>query len=403
MGADELSYTGVALQRFMVDYCRAGYSAGELGKRNSQLRTHARRQKLAFPPLGSDEWRQVTETRKSMLKKNPLETKKAVVLSMEWVARLAASFGVREHGDLATADAGHVYVLTRLLVAHNCMLRGCEHRIRWCDVSSREMGGAGCAPSPMTVKVNADCVTKAGRKLKLRPPRECTLVHSGGALSAGAALEVFEDTFGRGGADNGFVFGNIKHGVVNAKKYLHATTFMSRVRRLARAAGVSVEGSYVLSAQGLRLGGRTDWRVFGMSNDWIRHQGGWLGDSEKGYDQPLRHHRLVEARDMESAMASMSTAVSASADCDAIAADDDAIFAGGPWAFGRMAGGTRARARAAARAASRSAAVGAAVAQTCATCGRSWLCTRVPPETHDRCRRCHMRAVRARGLAARMR
>ena len=108
---------------------------------------------------------------------------------------------------------------------------------------------------------------------------------------------------------------------------------------------------------------------------------------------------------MVSAMASMSTEVSGSAAFNTIAADEKAIFAQGPTAIGRMAGGARASVAAAAqtRAASHLAAVAAAVAQTCAACGRSWLCTRVPPETHDLCRRCHTRATRARLLAARVR
>ena len=71
-------------------------------------------------------------------------------------------------------------------------------------------------------------------------------------------------------------------GTVNGGKYLAAGTFMARVRRLSKVAGVDVDGSYKFAAQGLRLGGRTDFRVYGMSSEWIRRQGGWFSDAEKG-------------------------------------------------------------------------------------------------------------------------
>ena len=50
-----------------------------------------------------------------------------------------------------------------------------------------------------------------------------------------------------------------------------------------------------------------------MSNEWMRRQGGWKGDSEAGYDQPLAHHKAVEAGNMEFAMASMASSAATGA------------------------------------------------------------------------------------------
>lgn len=312
-GRDPKSFTAWEICEFMTDYVRCGFSSGELSKRNSSLRTYARRLRMsepcAFPELDSDEWRLVSQMRRALQKKDPVEKSKAVVLSMHWIRRMARSFGILRIEDMWTAHLGHVYVLTRLLVAHCTMMRGCEQRVRLRDVCPRWR--------PTSLAVNADSVTKRGRKLPLREQRSCTLPTAtcrGGEpiLAAGAALHVFLQRF-PGGADDDFVFGRISDGVMDASKYLAAPAFMSRVVRLARAAGADVGGEYAFTAQGLRLGGRTDWRVHGMSNEWMRRQGGWKGDSEAGYDQPLEHHKAVEAGNMEFAMASMASSAATGA------------------------------------------------------------------------------------------
>ena len=43
-GSNPGTYTALQLQEFMADYVRCGFSAGELAKRNSTLRTQARRE-----------------------------------------------------------------------------------------------------------------------------------------------------------------------------------------------------------------------------------------------------------------------------------------------------------------------------------------------------------------------
>ena len=338
-GSNPGTYTALQLQEFMADYVRCGFSAGELAKRNSTLRTQARREHASFPAFGSDMWRQVNEARKSLLKKDPTDVEKAIVLSMMWILRLAASFGVRTWSELDAADAGHLYVITRLLVAHSCMMRGCEQKIRWGDVLRHG------ASAPTVVRVNADSVTKSTRKIKRRPPRDCTLAACGaGVLTAGAAMDVFEMRFGRG-RDDEFVFGvpELASGTVDSGKYLTAVTFMARVRRLSRAAGADVDGSYKFAAQGLRLGGRTDFRVYGMSAEWIRRQGGWFSDAEKGYDQPLSHHRRVEADNLAIAVRAMVAGTTTGATVAARSADQRRVAYGtargarsrAPWQINR--------------------------------------------------------------------
>ena len=289
----------------MNDYVRCGFSAGELGKRNSSLRTYARRAGLPFPALDSDDWIMVKGQETALLKKDPVETRRATVLAMRFIARFAAAHGIVKVDDLRTAEPFHAYAVTRMLVAHACMMRGCEHRVRWRDMRPRSR--------PTKLVVNADSVTKRGRKLRLRPARTCTLpvksaMNGHAILAAGAALHVYAQRFG-GGGDDGFIFGTLSAGQLDDKKYMNDQAFFRRITALSKRAGVDVNGEYKFAAQGLRRGGRTDWRVYGMSNEWIKEQGGWKGDANLLYDEPGEHHRAVEASNMEFAVSAMTAPV----------------------------------------------------------------------------------------------
>ena len=300
-GCDPRSFTSYELVRFMNDYVRCGFSAGELGKRNSSLRTFARRNGLAFPALDSDDWIMVKGQETALLKKDPVETRRATVMAMRYIARFAAAHKIVEVDDLRTAEPFHAYAVTRMLVAHACMMRGCEHRVRWRDMRPRSR--------PTKLVVNADSVTKRGRKLRLRPARTCTLpvkstMNGHAILAAGAALHVYAQRFDNGD-DDGFIFGTLSAGRLDDKKYMSDQAFFRRVTALSKHAGVDINGEYKFAAQSLRRGGRTDWRVYGMSNEWIKEQGGWKGDANLLYDEPDEHHRAVEASNMEFAVSAM--------------------------------------------------------------------------------------------------
>ena len=300
-GCDPRSFTSYELVRFMNDYVHCGFSAGELGKRNSSLRTYARRNGLAFPALDSDDWIMVKGQETALLKKDPVETRRATVMAMRYIARFAAAHKIVEVDDLRTAEPFHAYAVTRMLVAHACMMRGCEHRVRWRDMRPRSR--------PTKLVVNADSVTKRGRKLRLRPARTCTLpvkstMNGHAILAAGAALHVYAQRFDNGD-DDGFIFGTLSAGHLNDKKYMSDQAFFRRVTALSKHAGVDINGEYKFAAQSLRRGGRTDWRVYGMSNEWIKEQGGWKGDANLLYDEPDEHHRAVEASNMEFAVSAM--------------------------------------------------------------------------------------------------
>jgi hypothetical protein len=123
-------------------------------------------------------------------------------------------------------------------------------------------------------------------------------------LAAGAALHVYAQRFGNGD-DDGFIFGTLSGGRLDDKKYMSDQAFFRRVTALSKHAGVDINGEYKFAAQSLRRGGRTDWRVYGMSNEWIKEQGGWKGDANLLYDEPDEHHRAVEASNMEFAVSAM--------------------------------------------------------------------------------------------------
>ena len=281
------------LRRWLVDYCVQGFCSRSLDGRLSALRRFARSRRLSFPPFGSDDWADIKDCVRALLKIDPTSPNRATVVDLHWIMRAAAVLGVGSTADLRTCPLRSLQLLTRALLAHCCMLRGVEHRsgLRVSDVS-RE--------SDFFVLAVASRYSE--KKLKLRPGRSCIVPIEAASWSAGFVLSIYMERMGLAGDSplpDVYLFSLIDdQGVVHAGKPATDAQFITAFTAALRSAGMAPEALKSVTNHSFRAGGATDWSVGGLSEALIALQGGWTSLALRVYIRPQGRHALARAAAM---------------------------------------------------------------------------------------------------------
>ena len=278
---------------WLADYCREGYTARSLPNRLSKLRRHARSQRAFFPAADSDEGLDLKDLITALTKLDPTDPQRATVVSLDWLMRVAAALGISALADCWTCQPWQLQLLSRALVAHCCMMRGCEHR------SGLRVGDIG--------QIDVDVITLyvaarySEKKLKLRPARVCVLPVSQELHSAGGVLLIYLARLRVGCGADALLFPRI--GLLGDVDELTPQTdaqFLVLLKQQLTAAHMQPHQLLRVSNHSLRAGGATDWSV-DMPADFIGAQGGWASPTYLIYIRPADLHRQRTARAMAGA------------------------------------------------------------------------------------------------------
>ena len=86
-----LSFHPAVVQDWLVDYAREGNCARSLDGRLTALRRYARSVRRPFPVFGSYAWDDMKDTVKACKKVEPTKLKKATVVDVHWLRRIAGT------------------------------------------------------------------------------------------------------------------------------------------------------------------------------------------------------------------------------------------------------------------------------------------------------------------------
>ena len=284
----QLTFSAQVIMQFMYDWLAQGFAARTIPGRLSALRRFARRMRMPFPEQDSDEWHDIQDMQRALLKIDPTVAKQATVVDLSWIMRVAAASGITSLQSLLRCHPLVLQQHARALLVHACCMRGCEHRsgMRMMDVQA-------VTPQFVQVKVASRYSEK---KLKLRPGRLCVMPRSPDAWSAGEVMLVYMWRLRHHVHPASYLFPLITGaGVVDESKPATAGMFIKEFVRRLRYSGMTVAKCKRVSNHSFRAGGATDWSASGMSDTFIAQQGGWTTDCFRRYIRPTRLHRLTQA------------------------------------------------------------------------------------------------------------
>ena len=200
--------------------------------------------------------------------------------------RVAASLGLRRASDLESCDLGTLVFWARTITAHAALLRACEHSrgMQRRDFVIRR-GPHGRKLAFLTVGRR-----RCERKLKYRT-RIVPLSLVRCVMSAGYVLGVVARRVHDGGSDRAPLFPDCTARFYVSDKCVPWERDRKRLEALCRSLGVVG----AISGRSLRAGGATDLFAVGATNQFVKHQGGWLGYSFVRYDRPTPATRVFLA------------------------------------------------------------------------------------------------------------
>ena len=293
-----------SIREWMADYVRQGYTARSLGKRNTEARLWARRNKFKFPPLGSDDWLYVKDMEKALLRADVTDPKQADILDLSRIEKIMDAHGIESLDDLWTCPPWLCALITRALVVNAAMMRACAHDrvLLKKDVSKGDGSGY--------IGLNIGELRSA-RKIKLRPARTAMLHIDGHRTSPGAAMLIYMRRFHHTSDAGAALFCEFKGGIPQHGVHRRADDFIHRVKQQLRRAGEHDDVVSAITGHSLRSGGCTDWCAAGMSAEFIKQQGGWASDAWMMYNRPRIHHHWSTAAAMLSRVATRRTELAA--------------------------------------------------------------------------------------------
>ena len=286
-----MRFTAPIMNEFMTFYVASGYVARSLGKRNAELRTFARRHGCEFPAKESAEWEAVRRQRQALLKLDPTEEKHATVCHHGLLDKMRGYLHAGTQRELRSCAPWACQLVTRALLAHCCMLRGCEHADGM-TVSDVEL----ITDAYVVVRVNW---RRSARKIKTRPARRCVVPRG---LPAGQALVTYLQRFHARSDGSAVLFPARRSDGAPTSAPQTVAQLMTVMKAVGALAGFTQAELARLTAHSLRAGGTTDFFAAGLSEAFIREQGGWASDAVRGYNRPAAPHRWAMANSMVSAM-----------------------------------------------------------------------------------------------------
>ena len=306
------------IMMYMACWVDAGFSARTLKNNLTALRGYARRQRLYFPPIDSDGWRDINDMRKALIKMDPTDEHHASVLDLAWIEYIVLATPISCAADFWTCDWSDLIFVTRLLVAHACGMRACEHDhgCRLADIVSAHCTGsstglAGHVTFRVAGRVDgpADGVHRA-RKLKSSPARLCGLPIWDSHISAGSALIALAYRVHGIGVNKDWqkhvsttvLFPTVRGPDDVAGAPQSSRQFMARVRAVLRNIGMPAAVLAGITGHSLRAGAATDYLEMNLPESFVRTQCGWAGESLRIYHRPQERHRWSASRRVFAAM-----------------------------------------------------------------------------------------------------
>jgi integrase len=298
-----LSFHPAVVQDWLVDYAREGNCARSLDGRLTALRRYARSVRRPFPVFGSYAWDDMKDTVKACKKVEPTKLKKATVVDVHWLRRIAGTLGVASFEDLWSVNLHALQLLFRAYACHCCMLRGVEHRdgLRLSDVRV-----ARAASGDVDYFILDIAERFSTKKKKMCPGRACVVPVEHHLSSAGGVMLVYMTRMGmlNGASSGSHLFPLIDRATGDI--HLSATTSDAQFVRLVvaqcKVAGMTGADSARVSNHSFRAGGATDASVGGCSEADIGAQGGWTSRSLRGYIRPQAHHARGRAVRLQAAV-----------------------------------------------------------------------------------------------------
>ena len=301
-GHGKINFEPALLMAYMHQWQATGNTPRSLDNNLSTLRRQARRLRLEFPDPKSADWLDIRDQLRGQKKLDPTETAHATVMTLHKIESVLDTMGINSIHDLYTCTPQTLQFVTRLLVCHATMARGCEHRdgFKVSDISAGHMeGDNGVIFLHVAGRDDYDADDPLRRmKNKLRPARRCELAVFPLRVSAGACLLIYMERMAHtfNGPDD-ILFPAIEHGnKVFKGRAMTDKQFYKLLRVYAQRAGMAAVQIANLTAHSLRAGGATDFLIGGMSVAWVKQQGGWESPAYLTYYRPQPEHAFATAR-----------------------------------------------------------------------------------------------------------
>ena len=284
----------------MTHWVRSGNTARTLDGNLSKLKRFAHRVNIEFIDPSSLEWNEIKDMKRALKKIDPSKPRRATVLTMHWIAKMMDSFRLLSHNDYWRCTLVTLQIFTRILLIHCAMMRGCEHRrgLQYGDIQSITFNADSTG-----VIIFKVAERYSNKKMKLREARLVILPIWPSRLSAGTAMLIYLDRVHKGSLASSTLFcGILQDDTIRRDAYTGDKSFAKTIRAMLTRAGMPAMDVQRISCHSPRAGGATDFSIIGMSQDFIRHQGGWRSDCFMIYVRPQMHHAMSTARSVISAM-----------------------------------------------------------------------------------------------------
>jgi len=283
-------------------YCTR-FSARSLGTHFSAFRWWCDFTGRDFPADGSLCMRKLARVRRALALSDPTVVRRCYPLVNRWLERMQRVDRLVTPVDLERCRLETLAFWVRVRLAHFAMMRGCAHAsgMRRDDVEgfvvvdaagARVVGGDLYELRVGHLEEGLLPRDASNRKLKLRAARRPVIPVWDDVSSAGLLLRVFLRRWHARTPPGGVLLADFSGDVpVQPPAPMSGYCFLSRLRRLARKAGMPPAEVACIEQRSLRAGGCTDFFAMGISREEIMRQGGWTSETVDIYNRPDLFYR----------------------------------------------------------------------------------------------------------------
>ena len=234
---------------------------------------------MKYPRRGSLTHKKLKLLLRGLTKLDKTTVDRATPLTRRWMRRIMALKGVRTPADAKAAHPSVQVLLARMVIAHDCMMRMCEHR------DGMTVGDV-IAPVRGVHTSYFLRVPEVKDKVRQERHRRCYLPVGDDVCLGGFWMGVLMEMHSGSRPSDPLFAATTATGEVTAEPQSERY-FKSELRRLAAAAGMEQADVDRVRGHSLRSGGATDYLSSGhMTEAWVQKQGGWLSSVFKIYYRP---------------------------------------------------------------------------------------------------------------------
>ena len=200
--------------------------------------------------------------------------------------------GISQPADLQHVHPATLVFATRMLVAHDAMMRMCEHRdgMRVGDVLRQR-----------TAAIRQIAVPEVKDKVRLQRRRIAALPVYDDVTSAGAALQALMTRVHGKSQQSDLLFPACDADGSVLRHPAPERQFKEMLRTLAADTGLPLPDVQRVRGHSLRAGGATDALAAHMNEAWVMKQGGWRSPIFRIYYRPLAADGRVMAEHLTKA------------------------------------------------------------------------------------------------------